>query len=110
MPVTSHVFLVARNMNLHFLFVFLLGRKSANVLKGIPQILSHELLEVLASMGHGDKLVIGDSNFPAASVSSAGPGGRLVRADGHSIPDLLEAILRLFPLDTQEAAPVGYEF
>ena len=106
---TSLVFLVARNMNLHFLFVFLLVRESANVLKGIPQILSPELLEVMASMGHGDRLVIGDSNFPAASVSSAGPGGRLVRADGHSIPDLLEAILRLFPLDTQEAAPVGYE-
>ena len=93
-------------MKLCLLFLLLLVRKSANVLKHIPQILSPELLEVLASMGHGDRLVIGDSNFPAESVSSA--GGRLVRADGHSILDLLEAILQLFPIDTQEEKPVGY--
>ena len=76
------------------------------VLKGIPPIVSPDLLHVLASMGHGDMLVLADSNFPSASVSARGP--RLVRADGHPIPQLLEAILQLFPLDTQQSAPVGY--
>jgi len=45
-------------------------------------------------MGHGDELVLGDGNFPAASYSQ-----RLVRADGHHIPALLDAILPLFPID-----------
>jgi len=45
-------------------------------------------------MGHGDELVLGDGNFPAASHAQ-----RLIRADGHSIPALLDAILPLFPLD-----------
>jgi L-fucose mutarotase len=45
-------------------------------------------------MGHGDEIVFGDSNFPAASHAQ-----RLVRADGHSITALLGAILPLFPLD-----------
>jgi L-fucose mutarotase len=45
-------------------------------------------------MGHGDEIVFGDSNFPGASHAQ-----RLVRADGHSITALLDAILPLFPLD-----------
>lgn len=46
-------------------------------------------------MGHGDELVIGDGNFPAASMN-----GRVIRLDGHDVPSILEAILKLFPLDT----------
>ena len=76
------------------------------VLKVIPPILSPDLLHVLASMGHGDKLVLADSNFPSSSVSAEGP--RLVHADGHHIPKLLEAVLQFLPLDTQESAPVSY--
>ena len=64
------------------------------MLKGISNLLSPELLKVLMEMGHGDELVLGDSNFPAASHAQ-----RLIRADGHSIPALLDAILPLFPLD-----------
>ncbi|GBF77390.1 fucose isomerase [Paenibacillus sp. 598K] len=64
------------------------------MLKGIPAIISPELLKILMEMGHGDELVLGDGNFPAASHAQ-----RLVRADGHGIPELLEAILTLFPLD-----------
>jgi len=64
------------------------------MLKGISAIISPELLKILAEMGHGDEIVFGDSNFPAASHSQ-----RLVRADGHTITALLEAILPLFPLD-----------
>lgn len=64
------------------------------MLKGIPKILSPELLKMLMEMGHGDEIVIADGNFPAASRSR-----RLVRADGHGATELLEAILKLFPLD-----------
>ncbi|MDR2764625.1 MAG: hypothetical protein LBB90_06295 [Tannerella sp.] len=64
------------------------------MLKGIHPILSPDLLKILAEMGHGDEIVFGDSNFPAASHAQ-----RLVRADGHRITALLEAVLPLFPLD-----------
>jgi L-fucose mutarotase len=71
------------------------------MLKGIPPALSPDLLKILAAMGHGDELVIGDCNFPADSM-----GRRCVRADGVRGLDLLDAILRLFPLDTFVEAPV----
>lgn len=64
------------------------------MLKNIPPIVSPELLKILMEMGHGDELVIGDGNFPAASMNS-----RVVRLDGHGVPEVLEAILKLFPLD-----------
>ncbi|GHT42849.1 fucose isomerase [Bacteroidia bacterium] len=64
------------------------------MLKGISPLVSPELLKTLSEMGHGDEIVFGDSNFPAASHAQ-----RLVRADGHSITAMLEAILPLFPLD-----------
>jgi L-fucose mutarotase len=72
------------------------------MLKGIPSILSPELLKVLMEMGHGDELVLGDGNFPAASMSR-----RLVRCDGHGVPELLDAILTFFPLDTFVEKPVA---
>jgi len=65
------------------------------MLKTIPSILSPELLKVLMEMGHGDELVIGDGNFPAASMND-----RVVRLDGHGGEEILKAILQLFPLDT----------
>jgi L-fucose mutarotase len=72
------------------------------MLKGIPKILSPELLKILAEMGHGDELVLGDANFPAQSH------GRIcVRADCHGVPELLDAILRLYPLDGYVDAPVA---
>ncbi|MDR0535123.1 MAG: fucose isomerase [Puniceicoccales bacterium] len=68
------------------------------MLKNISRLVSPDLIKVLMEMGHGDEIVFGDSNFPAAS--RARQGGRVVvRADGHGIPELLEAILPLFPLD-----------
>lgn len=72
------------------------------MLKGIPSILPPELLKILMEMGHGDELVIGDGNFPAAGIAQ-----RLVRCDGHNVPELLEAILKLFPLDAFVDAPVS---
>ena len=74
------------------------------MLKGIPSILTPELLKVLMEMGHGDTLVIGDGNFPAASLAR---DSRLVRLDGHGAPEVLDAILRLFPLDPYVEAPVS---
>ncbi len=71
------------------------------MLKGIPSIISPELLKILNEMGHGDEIVIGDGNFPAAANAK-----RLVRCDGHNVPELLDAILKLFPLDTYVESPV----
>lgn len=74
------------------------------MLKGIPAILSPELLKVLCEMGHSDRLVISDGNFPAEAM---GKNAIVIRADGHGVPELLDAILQLFPLDTYVAAPVS---
>ena len=71
------------------------------MLKGIPSILPPELLKILMEMGHGDELVIGDGNFPAAAL-----GQRLVRCDGHGVPEVLDAVLTLMPLDFVVEAPV----
>lgn len=65
------------------------------MLKNIPNVLSPELLKVLDEMGHGDEIVIGDANFPASSLNN-----RVVRADGIGAERLLEAILKVIPLDT----------
>ncbi|KAM9065707.1 fucose mutarotase isoform X2 [Sarcophilus harrisii] len=70
------------------------------MLKGIPELLSPELLFALAKMGHGDEIVLADANFPTSSICQCGPVE--VRADGLSIPQLLESILKLLPLDTYE--------
>ncbi|XP_053730424.1 fucose mutarotase isoform X1 [Synchiropus splendidus] len=85
------------------------------VLKGIPSILSPELLYALAKMGHGDEIVLADANFPASSVCSCGP--KEIRADaaplfcigllGLRIPQLLPAVLQLLPLDTYVTAPAA---
>jgi L-fucose mutarotase len=72
------------------------------LLKNIPNILSPDVLKILMEMGHGDEIVIADGNFPAASMAQ-----RLIRLDGHGIPEILEAILNLFPLDTYVELPVG---
>lgn len=73
------------------------------MLKGIPPILSPELLKVLCEMGHGDRIVLADGNFAAAST---GKDAIVIRCDGHGVPELLDAILQLFPLDTYTEKPV----
>jgi len=72
------------------------------MLKGISSIISPDLLKILMEMGHGDEICIGDGNFPAASNAK-----RLVRLDGHGVPEILDAILQLMPLDTYVDAPVS---
>ena len=72
------------------------------MLKNVPPILSPELMKTLMEMGHGDEIVLADGNFPAASVAR-----RLIRCDGHGVPELLEAVLKLFPLDIYVDRPVA---
>lgn len=74
------------------------------MLKGIPKILSPELLKVLCEMGHSDRLVIADGNFPSESI---GKNAKVIRCDGHGVPELLDSILTLFPLDTYVENPVS---
>ena len=65
------------------------------MLKGIPKILSPELIKILAEMGHGDEIVIADGNFPSENY-----GQRVIRADACDGCKMLEAVLKLIPLDT----------
>lgn len=73
------------------------------MLKNIPPLLGPDLLGILRAMGHGDEIAIVDANYPA---DAAGPA--LVRLDGISATDILEAVLTLMPLDdfVDEAAIV----
>lgn len=71
------------------------------MLKGISPLISPDLLAVLARMGHGDEIVLADAHFPAESFN-----GRVLRADGLRIPNLLEAILPLFELDSYVPHPL----
>jgi len=64
------------------------------MLNGISPIISPDLLNIMYRMGHGDEIVFADAHFPAETHAQ-----RLARADGHSIPALLDAVLPLFPLD-----------
>ena len=74
------------------------------MLKGIPPILSPELLKALCEMGHGDELVIADGNFPSHSV---GKNSLVVRLDGHGTTEVLEAVLKVLPLDAYSEKPVA---
>ena len=74
------------------------------MLKGIPAVVSPELLKALCEMGHGDELVIADGNFPSHSI---GKNAIVVRADGHGAAEILGAVLRLIPLDAYVERPVA---
>lgn len=71
------------------------------MLKGISPLISPELLSIMARMGHGDEIVLADAHFPGESCNS-----RVLRADGIRIPQLLEAILPLFELDSYVPHPL----
>lgn len=73
------------------------------MLKNISPIISPNLLKLLCEMGHSDRLVIADGNFPAESM---GKDTNVIRMDGHNAVDVLEAILEIFPLDTYTKHPV----
>ena len=67
------------------------------MLKGVPSIISPELLKILAEMGHGDEIVICDANCPAARLNKVA-----LRCEVRNASELLDAILTIFPLDTYE--------
>lgn len=71
------------------------------MLKNIPTIISPDLMHTMMNMGHGDTLVIGDCNFAANSY-----GKRTIRLDGHNNCDILDAIMKFFPLDQFVKYPV----
>lgn len=72
------------------------------MLSNIPKIISPDLIKVLMEMGHGDEIVISDGNYPAASNAR-----NLIRCDGLGVPELLEAVLQLMPLDSYVKAPAA---
>lgn len=75
------------------------------MLKSIDPILNPDLLHALAAMGHGDDIVICDTNFPADTVARATELGYPLRLDGVDAPRAVRAILSLMPLDTFVDAP-----
>ena len=75
------------------------------MLKKISPLLSPEILKLLAEMGHQYRLVLGDANFPAERYAKQGV--IVLRADGIRAPELLEAVLELYPLDEYVRTPVN---
>jgi L-fucose mutarotase len=71
------------------------------MLKGISPLLSPELLKTLCEMGHGDEILLSDAHFPSHTF-----GSKVIRADGLQIPELLDAILPLFELDSYVDQPL----
>ncbi len=70
------------------------------MLKGISPLLNADVLHALRAMGHGDDLIICDTNFPAESVAAQTCLGHLLRIDNVTASQAIEAILSLYPLDT----------
>ena len=71
------------------------------MLININPLISPEILGLLRSMGHGDRFVLSDANFPSYSHAT-----KLFRMDGLSIPQASEALLSVFPLDSFIPYPV----
>ena len=68
------------------------------MLKGINPLLNADVLQALRAMGHGDDLIIADTNFPSDSVARQTVHGRLLRIDAPAA-DVVKAVLSLYPLD-----------
>ena len=64
------------------------------MLKGIPVLLGPDFLAILRAMGHGDEIAIVDANYPAEAHAK-----RLLRLDGNTAPQILDAVLTVMPLD-----------
>ena len=71
------------------------------MLKGIPKVLTPEMLKILCEMGHDDEIVIADAHFPAEAM-----GKRVIQYPCISAPEMVEAIIKVMPLDTYVDAPV----
>ena len=76
------------------------------MLKGIPTEIGSDLLKALADMGHGDLIIIADDFYPPKSKT---PNGVSIQAKGNSAAEMIDAILKLMPLDTDYCEhPVEY--
>ena len=71
------------------------------MLKNIPQMIAPELMKDMMEMGHSDVLILADANFPAASHAR-----KIIRMDTVEIPEILQAVLQFFPLDSFVEKPV----
>ncbi|TGQ17544.1 MULTISPECIES: RbsD/FucU family protein [unclassified Mesorhizobium] len=69
------------------------------MLKGINPLLNADVLQALRAMGHGDDLIIADTNFPSDSVARQTVLGKLLRIDAPAA-DVVKAVLSVYPLDT----------
>ena len=69
------------------------------MLKGIDPLLNADVLGVLRAMGHGDDLIITDTNFPSDSVARQTVYGSLLRIDA-SAAEVVQAVLSVMPIDT----------
>jgi L-fucose mutarotase len=72
------------------------------MLKGVPPVISPDLMHLLMKMGHGDEIVIADGNFPGDSKAQ-----QIVRADGLGVVEILEAVLKFLPIDKFVDDPVA---
>jgi L-fucose mutarotase len=79
----------------------ILGKGTRIMLKGIPRIISPELMKVLMEMGHEDEIVFVDGNFPATRYAN-----RLIRIEVQDMAQILDAVLKFFPLDFDSKFPV----
>lgn len=70
------------------------------MLKGISPLLTADVLYALRAMGHGDDLIIADTNFPADSIARQTTLGKLLRIDNVTAAQAVAAVLSIYPLDT----------
>ena len=70
------------------------------MLKGIDPRLNADVLACLRAMGHGDVLILADTNFPADAIARATVTGKLLRMDNLTSAEAAQAILSVYPLDT----------
>lgn len=70
------------------------------MLKGIDNRLNADVLACLRAMGHGDVLIVSDTNFPADSIARATVTGKLLRMENLTAAEAINAILSVLPLDT----------
>ncbi len=75
------------------------------MLKNIPSNVSGDMIKVLMEMGHGDEIVIADANFPRLAFPES---GIVINAIGHNIPEILDSVLSLIPLDSYVENPTVF--
>jgi len=76
------------------------------MLKSVDPILTPDLLWLLASMGHGDDLVVVDANHPAARIAATTASRRLIQLPGLRMETAMRAIMSVYPLDDFDPDPV----